>query len=256
MSLNEMLATWPRERLEKELAQQAKDNAALRERVARLECELFWLKVPAAQLDERALMAARAEGRAEAVLIILSMEPEDALNDCMAGSGPCPATGEYDTHWDDEKLRAKFMVGDSTINMETKAELAYYEYQEARMVLEYEAMQRREQAAPNFEAWFSAAAAEFKAYDRDYSRKVWAVAMLSCRAAPAPEPNPPASTCWCHTCRPVTLDDCRMVLCPTCGNKRCPRANDHRHECTDSNEPGQAGSAYPAEWTLPGETPP
>ena len=46
MSLNEMLMTWPRERLVKELAQQAKENAALRERAARLECELFWLKVP------------------------------------------------------------------------------------------------------------------------------------------------------------------------------------------------------------------
>lgn len=126
MSLNEMLTTWPRERLEKELAQQAKENAALRERVARLESELFWLKVPApAELDAR------------------------------------PA-----------------------------------------------------------------------------------------------EPSAPTSTCWCHTCRPVTMDDCRMVLCPTCGNKRCPRANDHRHECTNSNEPGQAGSAYPGEWTLPGETPP
>lgn len=30
--------------LAKELAQQAKENAALRERVARLEVELFWLK--------------------------------------------------------------------------------------------------------------------------------------------------------------------------------------------------------------------
>lgn len=121
MSLNEMLATWPRERLEKELAQQAKDNATLRERVARLECELFWLKVP------------------------LAAEP----------------------------------------------------------------------AAPT-----------------------------------------PISACWCHSCRPVTLADCRMVLCPTCGNKRCPRANDHRHDCTGSNLAGQPGSAYPGEWKLPGETPP
>lgn len=116
-----MLMTWPRERLAKDLAQQAKENAALRERVARLECELFWLKVPAAG---------------------------------------------------------------------AQAELA------------------------------------------------------------------PASTCWCHTCRPVTIFDSRMVLCPACGNKRCPRANDHRHDCTGSNEPGQVGSAYPGEWKLPGETPP
>lgn len=50
--------------------------------------------------------------------------------------------------------------------------------------------------------------------------------------------------CWCQTCRPITLHDMRMVLCPTCGNKRCPRATDHRLECTKSNEPGQPGSSY------------
>lgn len=52
--------------------------------------------------------------------------------------------------------------------------------------------------------------------------------------------------CWCHTCRPITLADMRMVLCPDCGNKRCPKANFHGNPCTNSNEPGQPGSAYPA----------
>ncbi len=52
--------------------------------------------------------------------------------------------------------------------------------------------------------------------------------------------------CWCRTCRPVTLNDMRFVVCPECGNKRCPRANDHRNACTGSNEPCQEGSAYPA----------
>ena len=55
-----------------------------------------------------------------------------------------------------------------------------------------------------------------------------------------------APDCWCHTCRPVTISDMRFVVCPECGNKRCPHANDHRHACTGSNEPGQEGSAYPA----------
>jgi hypothetical protein len=36
----------------------------------------------------------------------------------------------------------------------------------------------------------------------------------------------------------------RMFLCPTCGNKRCPRAHDHANTCTNSNEPGQKGSLY------------
>lgn len=52
--------------------------------------------------------------------------------------------------------------------------------------------------------------------------------------------------CWCRTCRPVTMTDMRFVVCPNCGNKRCPHANDHRNACTGSNEPGQEGSAYPA----------
>lgn len=52
--------------------------------------------------------------------------------------------------------------------------------------------------------------------------------------------------CSCHTCRPVTMSDMRFVVCPECGNKRCPHANDHRNACTGSNEPGQEGSAYPA----------
>ncbi|WP_252990469.1 hypothetical protein [Klebsiella pneumoniae] len=51
--------------------------------------------------------------------------------------------------------------------------------------------------------------------------------------------------CWCRTCRPVVLNDMRFVVCPDCGNKRCPRANDHRNACTGSNEPGQEGIAYP-----------
>jgi hypothetical protein len=35
-----------------------------------------------------------------------------------------------------------------------------------------------------------------------------------------------------------------MVLCPVCGNKRCPRASNHIYACTGGNEVGQLGSAY------------
>ncbi len=35
-----------------------------------------------------------------------------------------------------------------------------------------------------------------------------------------------------------------MVVCPQCGNKRCPRASHHDNACTGSNEPGQKGSVY------------
>jgi hypothetical protein len=35
-----------------------------------------------------------------------------------------------------------------------------------------------------------------------------------------------------------------FIVCPDCGNKRCPKATHHDHPCTGSNEPGQEGSAY------------
>jgi hypothetical protein len=60
--------------------------------------------------------------------------------------------------------------------------------------------------------------------------------------------------CTCHACIKAhdirdaggrfPLSATRMILCPICGNKRCPHATDHRCHCTGSNEPGQPGSAY------------
>jgi hypothetical protein len=54
----------------------------------------------------------------------------------------------------------------------------------------------------------------------------------------------------CHACLvnvmenglPITSQ--RMILCPECGNKRCPKASNHRYQCTGSNEIGQIGSIY------------
>lgn len=53
--------------------------------------------------------------------------------------------------------------------------------------------------------------------------------------------------CWCQTCCKKETGEYhlfRMVLCPTCGNKRCPRATNHELKCTGSNEVGQKGSIY------------
>jgi hypothetical protein len=53
--------------------------------------------------------------------------------------------------------------------------------------------------------------------------------------------------CTCHTCLPISaLDPTTMFmrLCPTCGNKRCPKATHHDNACTNSNEPNQEGSIY------------
>jgi len=51
--------------------------------------------------------------------------------------------------------------------------------------------------------------------------------------------------CLCHACIKAAGIRCNwMILCPTCGNKRCPHASDHALSCTGSNEPGQRGSVY------------
>lgn len=51
--------------------------------------------------------------------------------------------------------------------------------------------------------------------------------------------------CGCHRCiKERGQIAMHFVVCPTCGNKRCPKASDHRHACTGSNEPGQVGSVY------------
>lgn len=62
--------------------------------------------------------------------------------------------------------------------------------------------------------------------------------------------------CECHRCiremelgtdTPfgwIPLSATKMILCPICGNKRCPHASDHELACTGSNDPGQPGSIY------------
>lgn len=49
--------------------------------------------------------------------------------------------------------------------------------------------------------------------------------------------------CGCQACNPEMIGKWFFV-CQKCGNKRCPHATDHALACTNSNEPGQVGSAY------------
>jgi len=58
----------------------------------------------------------------------------------------------------------------------------------------------------------------------------------------------------CHRCHEGVM--MRMILCPECGCKRCPKASDHELACTDSNDPGQPGSVYKfGGHSLPAEVP-
>ena len=55
------------------------------------------------------------------------------------------------------------------------------------------------------------------------------------------------SSVRCNTCCKKETGEYhlfRIVVCPECENKRCPKATDHMLECTGSNEPGQEGSIY------------
>jgi len=57
--------------------------------------------------------------------------------------------------------------------------------------------------------------------------------------------------CWCRDCNTWRKDASglpynatRMIVCPDCGNKRCPKATLHALACTNSNAPGQPGSYF------------
>ncbi len=51
--------------------------------------------------------------------------------------------------------------------------------------------------------------------------------------------------CLCRTCIAEQGIECNFyVFCPECGNKRCPKATNHLHACTQSNDAGQYGSYY------------
>lgn len=62
-----------------------------------------------------------------------------------------------------------------------------------------------------------------------------------------------SESCGCYACVGnlparegswLTVGLTHMIVCDTCGNKRCPHGTDHRNDCTGSNEPGQPGSRY------------
>lgn len=61
------------------------------------------------------------------------------------------------------------------------------------------------------------------------------------------------ANCWCINCEARYIAElakfdifasATFVVCPDCGNKRCPRATSHQDACSGSNESGQEGSMY------------
>ena len=82
-------------------------------------------------------------------------------------------------------------------------------------------------------------------HHNDHSMRHWD---RTCPACVAEED----ANCECHRCivekdlrdGVFPLSSTKMILCPECGNKRCPKASDHRLTCTGSNEADQEGSIY------------
>ena len=79
-----------------------------------------------------------------------------------------------------------------------------------------------------------------------------AVSRIPFGALPVPTPS---SGCGCSRCLAEAAEKIEdplaammhtqvFVVCSSCGNKRCPKATDHRLECTGSNDPGQPGSRF------------
>lgn len=66
----------------------------------------------------------------------------------------------------------------------------------------------------------------------------------------------------CMFCEDALLSDTtngflmrRFIVCPDCGNKRCPKASAHWQACSGSNDVGQPGSYYGPEEHWPKEMP-
>lgn len=64
------------------------------------------------------------------------------------------------------------------------------------------------------------------------------------QAEPSNQPAQRNPECGCRKCNTVEYQATHFIVCEHCGNKRCPHASNHRYACTNSNEPGQAGSVY------------
>jgi len=73
------------------------------------------------------LIEARAQGRAEALAIILGLDAESGLDECTE-SHPIADTGEYGTSWNESELRKLLRADDSAWSLLQEAEGLYWEH--------------------------------------------------------------------------------------------------------------------------------
>lgn len=72
------------------------------------------------------ILEARAQGRAEALAIVLALEAESGLDDYIS-SYPTADTGDYGSEWDEAKLRELFRADDTAYSLMQEAEGLYWE---------------------------------------------------------------------------------------------------------------------------------
>jgi hypothetical protein len=71
------------------------------------------------------IMEARAQGRAEALAIILQLDAETGLDECTYGYS-VGETGDYGSSWDEEKLRSLLRADDAAWSLIQEAEDEYW----------------------------------------------------------------------------------------------------------------------------------
>lgn len=90
----------------------------------------------------------RAQGREEALAVILALESEEGLGDYVTSSA-LGDSGDYTYHWDEAKLRALLHIGDCKHDAYDRAEAMYYEAQGVKD--EAERMMLMVKRAPHFQ---------------------------------------------------------------------------------------------------------
>ncbi|MBQ5963185.1 hypothetical protein [Massilia sp. ZL223] len=68
----------------------------------------------------------RAQGREEALQIILGQDPEDPFSDCVGSSANADA-GDYSSHWKEDELRKLLHIGDRKHDAYDRAEAMYWQ---------------------------------------------------------------------------------------------------------------------------------
>lgn len=144
-------------------------------------------------------------------------------------------------------------------NLRKAAEMALYALLDARQVMDI-TYKDKHAYADEIEALRQALAQPEQAnpidtYERAYYEGKRAGIAESEAIKTQPEQEYEYAVCECHRCISekklmlygVPRNLAKMIVCIECGNKRCPKASDHRLACTGSNEVGQEESIYTAQ---------